>query len=96
MPETYVNIKWPNGESDSVYSPSSIIESYFNENQDIEITFFVKDCEEALKEASNRVYQKFGFACTSAMSEIQRIKNKSEQVVTGGKVTIVSVKKIYK
>ncbi len=93
MPETYVNIKWPNGESDSVYSPSSVIENYFNKNQDIEIISFVNTCEEALNEASNRVYEKFGFVCTAAISEAQRIKNKSEQIKTKGNVTIVSIKK---
>lgn len=74
MPETRLHIRWPDGKNDVVYSPSTVIEQYFQPDQQLSLTEFGQTCTKALDHASERVYQSYGFACTSAMAERDRIQ----------------------
>lgn len=73
MPETYVEIRWPNGKKEHVYSPSSIIRDYFQPGTELPIGDFEARCIQALDHASERVRERYGYACSSAMAEKQRI-----------------------
>lgn len=92
MPVTHVYIKWPDSTEDKVYSPSSIVKSYFAKEQEVTINEFNAICNTSLNEASERVIQKFGYACTSAMAEIQRIQNLCKKYDEEEKVKIISIK----
>ncbi len=92
MPVTYIHIQWPNEEEDQVYSPSSIIENYFTPQQEITVTKFNALCNESLTKASDRVAKKFGFACTSAMAEMQRITSCCKNHDGSEKVKIIAIK----
>lgn len=73
MPETYVRIKWPGGREETVYSPSSIVRSYFEPATELSLTEFEMRCMQALDHASQRVYETYGYVCGSAMAEKHRI-----------------------
>ncbi len=73
MPEVYLKIEWPGNKPDQVYSPSTIINQYFKTGDITSITEFEIRLTEALHIASRRVYEKFGYECTSAMAELARI-----------------------
>ena len=92
MPVTYVNIEWPGSESDQVYSPSGIIKEYFKPGETITVDTFSTTCNEALNEASERVRQKFGFACTAAQAELHRINEKCKNYDTFEHVKIILIK----
>jgi len=92
MPITYVHIKWPDDAEDHIYSPSRVIENYFTSEQEITISEFNNICGESLDEASERVAQKFGYACTSAMAEKQRIQKLCKNYRETEKVKITSIK----
>lgn len=92
MPVTYVHIEWPDKEPDQIYSPSSIIENYFTPGNSISVNEFSKSCKDGLGEASERVRQKFGFACTSAQAELHRITEKCKNYTTDTSVKIISIK----
>lgn len=92
MPVTYVHIKWPDQVEDQIYSPSSIIKNYFVPEQEITIAEFHTKCTESLNEASGRVAQKFGFACTSAMAEDIRISSLCKNYKETEIVEIISIK----
>ncbi len=92
MPVTYVYIEWPDQQKDQVYSPSSVVENYFNPEQEIPIAEFSNTCNKSLNEASHRVAQKFGFGCTSAMAELKRIQSLCQKYSDTETVKILSIK----
>ncbi len=73
MPEIYMSIEWPTGRKDFVYSPSTIIQKFFEPKTEMSVAEFKEKVVEALNAASDRVVQVYGFECTSSRMEMQRI-----------------------
>ena len=73
MPETYVRIAWPDGQEDTVYSPSSTIAEYLKPGAELSLSEFGAQCTRGLDFASRRVTAIYGFACTSAEAEKERV-----------------------
>ena len=94
MPITYVHIELPDQTKDQIYSPSSVIKEYFNPGEDLTVSKFLTTCNEGLQEASERVRQKFGYACTSAIAESQRIHTLCKNYDSSKKIKIISFKKL--
>ncbi|MEM9326691.1 MAG: MSMEG_0570 family nitrogen starvation response protein [Bacteroidota bacterium] len=93
MPERLLIVDWPDQHRQSIYSPSSIIESYFEEGDKLSSDLFVARCTRALEHASQRVQEKYGFACTAAMESIEKIKAKHEQIETDtGQVEVIEIR----
>ncbi len=77
MPERHFEIRWPDGHQEQCYSPSSTIENYLTAGQEYSVTNFLALTDKALNEASERVRQKYGFACSSAMDQLGKIKQRA-------------------
>jgi len=73
MPERRFDVQWPDGMTESCYSPSSTIENHLTVGQDYSLEQFLSIVDVALNEASDRVRQKYGFACSSAMDQLGKI-----------------------
>ena len=73
MPEVYMSVEWPNGQKDFVYSPSSVIRNFFNPEKEMSVSEFREKVIEALNSAGDRVREVYGFECTSATMEMNRI-----------------------
>ena len=91
MPITYVHIEWPDHKTDKVYSPSSVIKEYFIAGENLSVKSFMDTCTKGLLKANERVFQKFGFACTSALSESERIHILCQKYDASKKVKIISI-----
>lgn len=74
MPAMYFYVTWPDGNTEKCYSPSTIIGEYLKPGASYSLTDFASLSEKALLEASNRVQQKFGYHCSSAMDQLAQIK----------------------
>ena len=74
MPSVNFTVKWPNGEVNQYYSPSSIIYDYLRVGQVYSLTDFVTQVENGLEQASERVRLRYGFACSAAMDNLANIK----------------------
>ena len=74
MPSVNFTVKWPNGEVNQYYSPSSIIYDYLRVGQVYSLTDFVTQVENGLEKASERVRLRYGFACSAAMDNLASIK----------------------
>lgn len=74
MPSVNFTVKWPNGEVNQYYSPSSIIYDYLRVGQVYSLTDFVTQVENGLDQASERVRLRYGFACSAAMDNLASIK----------------------
>ena len=77
MPAINFNIRWPDGSEDNCYSPSTVIREHFTEGDTLPLREFVAKAEIALDAASNRVEQKYGYFCSSAMDQLSAIKAKA-------------------
>ncbi len=78
MPSVNFTVKWPNGQSSQFYSPSTIVYEFFQKGQQWSGNEFVGQAEQALNAASERVRARYGFACSSAMDTLHRIKTQAQ------------------
>ena len=74
MPEMRFRVRWPDQSESLCYSPSLIIKDYFEPGQIYPLKEFVSRSREALEIASERVRQKYGYTCSSAMSQLAEIE----------------------
>ncbi len=74
MPEVRFKIQWPDGRQEICYSPSLVVKKYLTENESYAIAEFVERSRSALKAGSDRVAAKFGYPCSLALGQLQRLE----------------------
>lgn len=75
MPETRFDIVWPDHSTQTCWSPSTVIHDYLKADQHYPVADFVELADTALTAASERVRAKYGYACTAAAEQIERIRS---------------------
>jgi putative flavoprotein involved in K+ transport len=96
MPEMHFKIEWPTGHVEDCYSPSYIIEEYLAEGATYDVSDFVERVRTALNIASERVYARYGFACSSALDQLRSLEEAAESLNASekaGKVAVLSFTK---
>jgi uncharacterized repeat protein (TIGR04042 family) len=78
MPEMHFTIEWPNGKRERCYSPSYIIEDYLVPGCSYPVPEFLERAAAALNGASERVRQRYGFACSSALDQLSALERTRE------------------
>lgn len=91
MPETYFDVRWPDGREETCYSPSSVVADFFQPETDYPLAEFLSRSESALMLASERVKQKYGYYCSSAADQLQRIQQTATKFSGQGAVTILRI-----
>jgi uncharacterized repeat protein (TIGR04042 family) len=74
MPEMWFEVRWPDGSSDTCYSPSLVIKDYFREGEAYPLTDFLERSRTALRIASDRVEAKYGRPCSLALGQLSAIE----------------------
>ncbi len=74
MPEMRFKVRWPDETIATCYSPSLVVKEHLNVGQKYPMGDFVNRCRIALNIASERVAQKYGFACSGAMDQLSEIE----------------------
>ncbi|MDP3331783.1 MAG: MSMEG_0570 family nitrogen starvation response protein [Methylococcaceae bacterium] len=74
MPEMRFRVRWPDQSESLCYSPSLVIKDFLEPGQSYPLEEFVSRSREALQIASERVRQKYGYTCSSAMSKLADIE----------------------
>ncbi len=74
MPEMRFDIEWPDGSQEKCYSPSSVVKDYLKADTVLSVNEFVSISGRALMAASDRVQQKYGYACSSALDQLKSIQ----------------------
>lgn len=84
-------VRLPDGAKMECYSPSTIVRDYFRTGEIMPMNEFVNRSKSALTQASDRVKAKYGFACSSAMAQLNKILETDQRYPEGGEVEIVSI-----
>lgn len=74
MPETFWTVRWPDGQEDQCYSPSSVVADVFTVGARYPLDAFLDHARTALHRASDRVKARYGMPCSAAMAELKRIE----------------------
>lgn len=74
MPELYFHVRWPDGESQRCYSPSTVVEEYFTPGGTYGVVDFVERSRQSLGIAGERVREKYGFSCAGASDQLAEIE----------------------
>ena len=92
MPEMTFDIRWPNGAVQSCYSPSLVIHDHLATGVDYPVDEFLRRASTALTIAAERVREKFGFYCSSAVQTLDAIETAAAQArTTPGSVRVLSM-----
>jgi uncharacterized repeat protein (TIGR04042 family) len=74
MPELRFTITWPDGQSETCYSPSTIVRAHFQPAANYPLADFLLRSRAALTAASDRVQAIFGTPCSLALGQLARIE----------------------
>ena len=74
MPEVHFTIQLPDGLTKECYSPSTIFLKHFSKGELMSVAEFLARSREALSAASERVREKYGFACSSAAAQLEAVE----------------------
>ena len=92
MPELHFTVRWPDGSLERCYSPSRTVKDYLAPGESYAMPDFLRRTTSALEHASDRVRDRYGFACSSAAQQLEAIErsaaafgqNESERVTVVG------------
>lgn len=79
MPEMWFRIRWPDGRSETCYSPSLVIKDFFTSGESYALVDFLERSRTAFAIANERVREKYGFACAQALQQLARIEEAAAQ-----------------
>jgi len=79
MPALYFRIAWPDGREANCYSPSTIVREHFTPGRRYPLGEFVALARVALGAASERVRERYGYACSSALDQLAQIERDAER-----------------
>lgn len=90
MPEMHFRVRWPDGSTQRCYSPSLVIKDHLRAGESYALDEFLARSRRALHSASERVREKYGFACTSAAAEMITIEAAGARfaALAGARVTM--------
>src|SRR6185369_17710785 len=80
MPEMHFRVRFPNGATMNCYSPSYVIEDFLNEGQSYAVPDFLERTRKALNIASERVRERYGFSCSSALDQLSAIEQLASEL----------------
>lgn len=74
MPEMHFRVRFPNGAIAECYSPSYVVEDYLRVGERYTVPDFLERARTALSIASERVRERYGFACSSALDQLAALE----------------------
>ena len=73
MPEMHFVVRWPDDSVEACYSPSLVVREYLDVGESYALDDFHERSRTALTIASERVREKYGFACSNALRQLATI-----------------------
>jgi uncharacterized repeat protein (TIGR04042 family) len=91
MPEVMLQLHWPDGQASRLYSPSTVVYEFLKPGESLSIAELEQRGLAALREASERVRARYGFACTRTDEEASKLK---QRLAMYGSAETVNVREI--
>jgi uncharacterized repeat protein (TIGR04042 family) len=88
VPEVHFSVRWPDGRSELFYSPSLIVEEYFEPGVGYPLAEFVDKSRTCMRIADARVREKYGFGCAESRATLARIEAKAARYSATDDVTV--------
>lgn len=76
MPEVNLTLRWPDGEASHFYSPSTVVYEFLQPGDSLRVADLEQRGLMALQQASERVRERYGFACTRTDEEAVKLKQR--------------------
>jgi uncharacterized repeat protein (TIGR04042 family) len=89
MPEMWFEVRWPDGSSETCYSPSLVIKDYFREGHAYAVADFLGRSRTALQIASDRVEAKYGRPCSLALGQLSAIETAASRFERDPNATVL-------
>lgn len=96
MPEVLVDVHWPDGSREWLYSPSTVVEEVFRAGGTYPLADFVELTRTAMTEASDRVRARFGFPCSRAAATLAAVEATAARLgggADGGSVRVAAFRR---
>lgn len=77
MPEMRFRIRWPDGSSESCYSPSLVVKDHLVVGETYALDDFLERCRVALHCASERVEARYGRPCAFALAQLAALETRA-------------------
>jgi len=77
MPEVRFTVQWPDSSVSECYSPSTVVHDFIQSGTRYALDDFMARSRAALNLGSERVRQKYGYACSAAMDELKRLEERA-------------------
>ena len=90
MPETFFTVRWPDGTVQQCYSPSLVVHDHLEAGCGYDLDDFVARASTALEVASERVRERYGFACSSALEQSAAIVRAAAAFPPGSRVEVLA------
>ena len=74
MPAMHYRLQWPDASVTTCYSPSLVIQDYFEPGSSYALPEFLRRLRQATQIASDRVAARFGYACTRAADQLATVE----------------------
>jgi uncharacterized repeat protein (TIGR04042 family) len=84
MPVVHVDVRWPDGTREWLYSPSTVVEEVFATGAGYRLEHFVALTREAMTEASDRVAARYGFPCPRAAATLAAVEGTAARLTGSG------------
>jgi len=91
MPEMTFTVQWPDGTVENCYSPSLVMHDHLEVGAAYALGEFLERAYGALDIASERVRAKYGFECTSAMAQKERLAISSARFAPSAAVQVLDM-----
>jgi uncharacterized repeat protein (TIGR04042 family) len=93
MPEVQVDVQWPDGSRQWLYSPSTVVEDVFSPGTSYPLAQFVELTRQAMAEASDRVLARHGFPCSRAAATRAAVEATAARCAADGLVRVVGFRR---
>lgn len=90
MPEVLLTLQWPDGRTSELYSPSTVILEHLPPGTTLSVGELEQRGVEALRQASERVRARYGFACTRADEEREKLRRHAADYAADQPVTVAA------
>lgn len=88
VPEVLLTLQWPDGHTSELYSPSTVILEHLPPGTSLSVGELEQRGVEALRQASERVRARYGFACTRTDEEREKLRRQVAGYATDQQVKI--------